>query len=203
MGIGTTRSLRLSISIFRRIGDIITYRRDRALQKEAQAIMETRMEMGLSGNEPDIQDFAITHIKILYSCIQAINEKLTNGSKRPSRSRTPSPKPYGGRVQRARGAIRTFPRALTRGRKLETKGGGADDNENWRSRSRSGSRTQHDESRRKAPPPPKPGRLTKSMELQDRQPKWRKYGDMKKGWNKYAEQKTCDVDRTDSIEAID
>ena len=184
MRISILRSLKLSFPIFRRVGDLISYRKDMLLQKEAKQIMEARTEMGLSPDEPDIQDYAISHIKILYGCVQAINKRLTTKSTRSgsgsitgSGSRTPSPResprPYARKIQQARGKMRALPRAITKRRNLEERESekARENRSEWMTLDeRSGTKGP----RRQAPAPPKPRRL-KDVVLQEKGPNGQRY----------------------------
>ena len=181
MKISLVRSLRISIPLFRRFGDMISYKRDKELQEEAKTLMETRERFGL-GKEPDIQDFAITHIKILYRCIQTINKRLNHRSRRSStrsRSNTRSPKPG------ARSALKAIAKEIAARQKKQEEKESEDENsqkqeegttttttrrekqETWRAEAR----------KRPYPPPPKPKRNDEVIEMEERRPNWRKQGE--------------------------
>ena len=69
------RSLRVLFASVRRLGDLLSYRRDQVMQQQAQRLREARSEQGLADPMP-IFDYTLSHFQNIYRAIISINERL-------------------------------------------------------------------------------------------------------------------------------
>ena len=93
--IPASRSIKLALPFLRRLGDIMSYRRDQLMQRQAERMREIRIQQGLS-DPPPIMDFTLAHFQNIYSSLVDINRRLDAIS--PQRSdneedKKPKPKP--------------------------------------------------------------------------------------------------------------
>ena len=109
------RAVKLGIPCLRRLGDILSYRRDLIMQRQAEKLRQIRRLEGLD-EPPPIMDYTLGHFQNIYSALIVINERLDKIAPQPSDydsdsepTRSPSPSPTPTQAKRQMRSIQPRP----------------------------------------------------------------------------------------------